>query len=262
MHILKEYLNKLKCIDLRLFRAKVFSKDFHFSLSVAAAIQLFPGNATNSSANLATEQPLVLVPRGPGHFTILTVHLDHGKTIITNYFLNKGAPKPRRGRMQVPQPPSPTQTDQWQWGGCSDNVRFGLQKSREFMDSRYRKRSDIKTLIKLHNHNAGRLVSKHFISWILSCKLLFTSIAGQGVGFRTLLVESVRIGFTAVPLILPWRSKNIVADEITGQNTYERMSHGDMSSAVCRMIQVLQCEVVETNICTRKIALEHIPWRK
>lgn len=31
------------------------------------------------------------------------------------------------------------------------------------MDSRYRKRSDIKTLIKLHNHNAGRLVSKNFL---------------------------------------------------------------------------------------------------
>ncbi|CAG9567463.1 unnamed protein product [Danaus chrysippus] len=74
----------------------------------------------------------------------------------------KEIPKPRRGRVtQVPQPPSQVQTDKWQWGGCSDNVRFGLQKSREFMDSRYRKKSDIKTLIKLHNHNAGRLAIKN-----------------------------------------------------------------------------------------------------
>lgn len=71
----------------------------------------------------------------------------------------QGAPKPRRGREPVTLPPSQAPTDRWQWGGCSDNVRFGLKKSREFMDSRYRKRSDIKTLIKLHNHNAGRLVS-------------------------------------------------------------------------------------------------------
>ncbi|KOB74985.1 Protein Wnt, partial [Operophtera brumata] len=70
----------------------------------------------------------------------------------------KGAPKPRRGREPVALPPSQVPTDSWQWGGCSDNVRFGLKKSREFMDSRYRKRSDIKTLIKLHNHHAGRLV--------------------------------------------------------------------------------------------------------
>ncbi|KOB65623.1 Protein Wnt [Operophtera brumata] len=70
----------------------------------------------------------------------------------------EGAPKPRRGREPVALPPSQVPTDSWQWGGCSDNVRFGLKKSREFMDSRYRKRSDIKTLIKLHNHHAGRLV--------------------------------------------------------------------------------------------------------
>lgn len=47
----------------------------------------------------------------------------------------------------------------WEWGGCGDNVNFGYKKSREFMDAPYRKRSDIKTLVKLHNNDAGRLVS-------------------------------------------------------------------------------------------------------
>lgn len=47
----------------------------------------------------------------------------------------------------------------WQWGGCGDNVMFGFRKSKEFLDSRYRRRSDIRTLVKLHNNNAGRLVS-------------------------------------------------------------------------------------------------------
>lgn len=47
----------------------------------------------------------------------------------------------------------------WQWGGCGDNVMFGFRKSKEFLDARYRKRSDIRTLVKLHNNNAGRLVS-------------------------------------------------------------------------------------------------------
>ena len=47
----------------------------------------------------------------------------------------------------------------WEWGGCGDNVNFGFKKSRDFMDAPYRKRSDIKTLVKLHNNDAGRLVS-------------------------------------------------------------------------------------------------------
>jgi len=55
----------------------------------------------------------------------------------------------------------PTEGD-WEWGGCGDNVNFGFKKSREFMDAPYRKRSDIKTLVKLHNNDAGRLVSYFF----------------------------------------------------------------------------------------------------
>lgn len=52
----------------------------------------------------------------------------------------------------------------WEWGGCGDNVHFGLRKSKEFLDSiRYKRRSDIKTLVKLHNNNAGRLVSYIFL---------------------------------------------------------------------------------------------------
>jgi wingless-type MMTV integration site family protein 6 len=47
----------------------------------------------------------------------------------------------------------------WVWGGCGDNVNFGYRKSKDFMDAPYRRRSDIKTLVKLHNNNAGRLVS-------------------------------------------------------------------------------------------------------
>lgn len=47
----------------------------------------------------------------------------------------------------------------WQWGGCGDNVMFGFRRSKEFLDSLYQQRSDIRTLVKLHNNNAGRLVS-------------------------------------------------------------------------------------------------------
>lgn len=55
----------------------------------------------------------------------------------------------------------------WEWSGCSDNVMFGFHKSKEFLDSRYRRRSDIKTLVKLHNNNAGRLVSDFSILFVV-----------------------------------------------------------------------------------------------
>ena len=47
---------------------------------------------------------------------------------------------------------------EWEWGGCSDNVNFGFRHSRIFLDSKYRRRSDLRTLVKLHNNMAGRLV--------------------------------------------------------------------------------------------------------
>ena len=51
----------------------------------------------------------------------------------------------------------------WEWGGCHDDVDFGYRKSREFMDSRRRKRKgDLPTKIRLHNNEAGRLVSLMF----------------------------------------------------------------------------------------------------
>lgn len=68
----------------------------------------------------------------------------------------------------------PTEGD-WEWGGCGDNVNFGFKKSRDFMDAPYRKRSDIKTLVKLHNNDAGRLVS-YFYTYLLCvrvCAYLF-----------------------------------------------------------------------------------------
>ena len=46
----------------------------------------------------------------------------------------------------------------WKWGGCGDNVHFGSRKSKAFLDAKYTQRSDIATLVKLHNNNVGRLV--------------------------------------------------------------------------------------------------------
>lgn len=63
-----------------------------------------------------------------------------------------------------PPPPNPQLAkqirDQWKWSGRDENVNVGFRKAREFLDARYRRRrSDIKTLVKLHNNRVGRLVS-------------------------------------------------------------------------------------------------------
>uniref|UniRef100_A0A8C6WZ88 Protein Wnt n=1 Tax=Neogobius melanostomus TaxID=47308 RepID=A0A8C6WZ88_9GOBI len=42
---------------------------------------------------------------------------------------------------------SPGDGVKWEWGGCGDDVEFGYEKS-----------NDIRTLIDLHNNEAGRLV--------------------------------------------------------------------------------------------------------
>lgn len=75
--------------------------------------------------------------------------------------------KSKNQRRAPPQTPLPTVDgsgqpvvgENWEWSGCDDNVNFGNRKSKDFLDARLRRRSDIKTLVKIHNNDAGRLVS-------------------------------------------------------------------------------------------------------
>lgn len=56
------------------------------------------------------------------------------------------------------------QDQHWEWGGCGDDVDFGYKISRQFTDTRKRKgKSDIRSLIDLHNNEAGRLVRKQHV---------------------------------------------------------------------------------------------------
>lgn len=52
----------------------------------------------------------------------------------------------------------------FQWGGCSDNIRYALRFARSFMDAKdkqmkQRNRPDTRALMNLHNSRAGRRVS-------------------------------------------------------------------------------------------------------
>ncbi|XP_015835201.1 wnt6 protein isoform X1 [Tribolium castaneum] len=58
----------------------------------------------------------------------------------------------------------------WEWEACGgENIDFGLKKSKDFLDTRYKKRSDMKTLVKLHNYVAGRMAIKNHMRTECKC---------------------------------------------------------------------------------------------
>ncbi|XP_011299177.1 protein Wnt-10b isoform X2 [Fopius arisanus] len=52
--------------------------------------------------------------------------------------------------------PTKARSTHWKWGGCSHNLEYGMEFSRQFLDSR-EKAGDIQSTVNLHNNQAGRL---------------------------------------------------------------------------------------------------------
>lgn len=48
---------------------------------------------------------------------------------------------------------------EFDWGGCSDNIDFGIKFAKEFVDAKERKVRDARALMNLHNNRCGRMVS-------------------------------------------------------------------------------------------------------
>ncbi|KAG7257838.1 hypothetical protein CRUP_030948 [Coryphaenoides rupestris] len=83
-----------------------------------------------------------------------------------------------------PRPPAPSPGDhpggsaavveggggKWEWGGCGDDVEFGYEKSKQFMDAKRRRgKSDIRALVDLHNNEARRLAVKLYMRMECKC---------------------------------------------------------------------------------------------
>ncbi|XP_021952979.1 protein Wnt-1 [Folsomia candida] len=57
----------------------------------------------------------------------------------------------------------------WEWGGCGDNVFIGYERSKDILDIKIRRRSDIRSLMLLHNNEAGRLAVKNNMRLVCKC---------------------------------------------------------------------------------------------
>lgn len=57
---------------------------------------------------------------------------------------------------------------QWKWGGCSHNLEYGMEFSKQFLDAR-EVAGDIQSTVNLHNNQAGRNVSISSFMYITVC---------------------------------------------------------------------------------------------
>lgn len=48
---------------------------------------------------------------------------------------------------------------EFDWGGCSDNINYGIKFAKTFIDARERTVRDARALMNLHNNRCGRTVS-------------------------------------------------------------------------------------------------------
>ncbi|KAA0712695.1 Protein Wnt-2b [Triplophysa tibetana] len=68
----------------------------------------------------------------------------------------------RRGRAS-------DQEGDFDWGGCSDNINYGIKFAKAFVDARERMVKDARALMNLHNNRCGRMAVKRFMKTECKC---------------------------------------------------------------------------------------------
>ena len=79
-----------------------------------------------------------------------------------------------------PPPPSDGESDVegWKWGGCSDNLAFGEQISKQFLDKDRSTKQPV-SLANLHNNQAGRVAVRKTMRTLCKCHGVSGSCATQ-----------------------------------------------------------------------------------
>lgn len=55
---------------------------------------------------------------------------------------------------------------EFDWGGCSDNINYGIKFAKAFIDAKERTVRDARALMNLHNNRCGRTVSVRLLALI------------------------------------------------------------------------------------------------
>lgn len=71
------------------------------------------------------------------------------------------------------------QRGDFDWGGCSDNIHYGVRFAKAFVDAKEKRLKDARALMNLHNNRCGRTVSAHV------CACAFVRAGGWPVGVTT-----------------------------------------------------------------------------
>lgn len=66
------------------------------------------------------------------------------------------------------------QEEGWKWGGCSADIKYGIEFSRRFVDAREIRKTP-RRLMNLHNNEAGRKVKKDVIYFSFSLEVTKTT---------------------------------------------------------------------------------------
>ena len=82
----------------------------------------------------------------------------------------------------------------WEWGGCSDNIKFGYKFSQEFIDVVERGR-DLRFMMNLHNNEAGRTV--------------------RCVFYLSIFKKSIRLYYPMSLVNWPGSSKNVMGHNLS-----------------------------------------------
>ncbi|XP_076302994.1 protein Wnt-10b-like [Lasioglossum baleicum] len=115
-------------------------------------------NCSSLTPSSRTQQSSVLLQRGYREtafaFAISAAGVAHSvaRACSMGRLLSCGCdPSSYKGK-----PPAKARGTQWKWGGCSHNLDYGMEFSRQFLDMRERV-GDIQSTVNLHNNQAGRL---------------------------------------------------------------------------------------------------------
>lgn len=65
---------------------------------------------------------------------------------------------------------------EFDWGGCSDNINYGIKFAKAFIDAKERTVRDARALMNLHNNRCGRTVRKRIFSLTVAYLALQTFV--------------------------------------------------------------------------------------